>query len=52
MAQDKLIKIKCQKTGDIIYTRKNKKTDEGKKLELKKYNPRLKKYTTWVETKK
>ncbi|MCB9806085.1 50S ribosomal protein L33 [Candidatus Nomurabacteria bacterium] len=51
MSQDKLVKLKCSETGDIRYTRKNKKTVE-KKLELKKYNPRLRKKTVWKETKK
>lgn len=52
MSQDRLIKIKCAETGHVRYTRKNKKTDEGKKLELKKYNPKLRKYTVYKETKK
>jgi len=51
MSQDRLIKIKCTETGDQIWTRKNKKTTEGK-LELKKYNPKLRKHTVWKEMKK
>jgi len=52
MSQDKLVKIKCQETGDIKWTRKNKKTDEGVKLEIKKYNPKLRKHTIHKELKK
>jgi ribosomal protein L33 len=51
MSQDKLIKIKCTETGDILYTRKNKKGVE-RKLELKKFNKKLKKRTIYKETKK
>ena len=51
MSQDKLVKIKCQETGDIQYTRKNKKGVE-RKLELKKFNKKVRKRTTWKETKK
>ena len=52
MSQDKLIRIKCTETGDIKYTTKNKKTAEGKKLELKKYNKKLRKPTVYKELKK
>ena len=51
MSQDKLVKIKCLETGDILYTRKNKKGVE-RKLELKKFNKKLKKRTIYKETKK
>lgn len=51
MSQDKLVKIKCQETGEIKYTRKNKKTTE-RKLELKKYNSKLRKHTVYKEVKK
>lgn len=51
MSQDKLIKIKCQETGDILYTTRNKKNGD-KKLELKKYNPKLRKHTVHKEIKK
>jgi large subunit ribosomal protein L33 len=51
MSQDKLVKIKCQETGDVKYTRRNKKNSD-KKLELKKYSSRLRKHTTWKELKK
>ena len=51
MSQDKLIKIKCQETGQIKYTRKNRKTTE-RKLELRKYNATLRKHTVYKEIKK
>ncbi len=51
MSQDKLVKIKCQETGQIKYTRKNRKTTE-RKLELKKYNPELRRHTVYKEVKK
>ena len=51
MSQDKLVKIKCQETGQIKYTRKNRKTTE-RKLELKKYTPTLRKHTVYKEVKK
>lgn len=51
MSQDRLIKIKCQETGQVKYTRKNRKTTE-RKLELKKYNPILRKHTVHKEIKK
>jgi large subunit ribosomal protein L33 len=51
MSQDKLVKIKCQETGDIIYTTRNKKNGD-KKLELKKYCSKLRKHTVWKELKK
>ena len=51
MSQDRLVKIKCQDTGDIRYTRRNRKTSD-KKLELKKYSSKLRKHTVWKEMKK
>lgn len=51
MSQDKLIKLKCSETGDILYTTKNRKT-VANKLELKKYNSRLRKRTLYKEVKK
>lgn len=51
MSQDNLIKMKCTETGDIDYvTRKNKKQNPDP-LVRKKYNPRLRKHTTYKETK-
>ncbi len=52
MPQDHIIKMKCSETGHINYiTRKNKKQNPDK-LELKKYNPVLRKRTIHKETKK
>lgn len=51
MSQDKLIKLKCSETGDIRYTRRTKRVG-AEKLELKKYNPTLRKVTVYKEMKK
>ena len=54
MSQDKLIKLKCSETGDIMFTTVNKKNriDPKDKLELMKYNKKLRKRTLWKEMKK
>lgn len=51
MSQDRLIKLKSQETGEVIYSRRNKKNGD-KKLELKKYSPKLRKHITFKELKK
>ena len=52
MSQDHIIKMKCAETGDIHYvTRKNRKKNPDP-LELRKYNPRLRKHTKYKESKK
>jgi large subunit ribosomal protein L33 len=51
MSQDKLIKIQNKETGEIYYTRKNKKT-VTKKIELKKFSRKLRKHVTFKEIKK
>ncbi|MEO5366318.1 MAG: 50S ribosomal protein L33 [Magnetococcus sp. WYHC-3] len=51
MSQDNLVKIKNAKTGEIYYTRKNKKKVE-RKLELKKYSKKLRKRVIFKEVKK
>ncbi len=51
MSQKNLAKIKCQETGQVIHTRRNKKNGD-KKLELRKYNATLRKHTVWKEVKK
>jgi len=51
MSQDKLIKIKNKKTGEIYYTKKNKKTVLNK-LKLKKYSRKLRKHVDFEEIKK
>ena len=50
MSQDTLIKLQCTENGHIIYSRKNKKTIK-ERLELKKFNPVLRKHTLYKETK-
>lgn len=51
MSQDKLVKIKCAETKEVKYTRRNKKNGD-KKLELKKYSPKLRKVMVFKEMKK
>ena len=52
MSQDHLIRLKCQETGQINYvTQKNKKKNP-EKLELKKFNKKLRKHTLHIEAKK
>ena len=50
MSQDNLVKMKCPETGDYVYTRRNKKSTE--KLELMKFNKKLRKHTLHKEVKK
>ena len=50
MSQDQLIRLKCTETGEILFTRKNKKKNQ-QKLELKKFNRSLRKRTVYKETK-
>ncbi len=51
MSQDKLIKITNKSTGTTYYTRKNKKL-VTRKIELKKYDKKLRKRVTFKESKK
>ena len=51
MSQDKLIQLKNKSTGETYWTTKNRKTVE-KKLELKKYSPKLRKHVAFKEAKK
>jgi large subunit ribosomal protein L33 len=51
MSQDRLIKIINKATGTTIYTTKNKKK-VTRKIELKKYDPVLRKRVTFKEAKK
>jgi large subunit ribosomal protein L33 len=51
MSQDNLIKLVNKKTGEIYYTRKNKKKVE-RKIELKKYSRKLRKRVLFIEVKK
>lgn len=51
MSQDFLIKLKSTKSDHVYYTRKNKKKVE-RKIELKKYDPTLRKRVPYKEAKK
>lgn len=51
MSQDQLIKLKSTESPHIYYTRKNKKLVQ-RKIELKKFDPNLKKHVLYKEVKK
>jgi ribosomal protein L33 len=51
MSQDKLIQIKNKASGEVYWTRKNKKKVE-RKIELKKYSKKLRKRVSFKEAKK
>jgi len=51
MSQDKLIILKNKESGDVYFSRKNRKTVE-KKIELKKYSSSLRKHVAFKEAKK
>lgn len=51
MSQDQLIKLKNAETGEIYFTRKNKKLVE-RKIELKKFSKKLRKHVIFKEAKK
>jgi ribosomal protein L33 len=51
MSQEKLVKIQNKETKTTYFTRKNKKTVQ-KKLELKKYDKKLRKRVAFKEIKK
>ncbi|MFT5280945.1 MAG: large subunit ribosomal protein L33 [Flavobacteriaceae bacterium] len=50
-AKKDIVKMVHKETGHTYYTRKNKKT-VVEKLELSKYNPKLRKHVTYKEAKK
>ena len=50
MSQDRLIQLRNKGTGEVYWTRKNKKNTEGK-LELKKYSKSLRKHVAFKESK-
>ena len=45
------VTLKCTETGDKNYTTKKNKRNNPERLEMKKYSPRLKRYTVHRETK-
>ena len=51
MAQDKLIKLVNKETGTTYHTRKNKKK-VARKIELKKFDRKLRKHVTFKEARK
>jgi ribosomal protein L33 len=51
MSQEKLMLLKNKETGEVYWSRKNKKTVE-KKIELKKYSSSLRKHITFKESKR
>jgi large subunit ribosomal protein L33 len=51
MSQDSLIQLKHKPTGEVYWTRKNKKL-VTRKIELKKFSKKLRKHVTFKEAKK
>ena len=51
MAQTRLIKLTNKKSGEVIYTTKNKKGVE-RKIKLKKYSKKLRQRIEFTESKK
>lgn len=51
MSQDQLIILKNKQTGEVYFTRKNKRKVE-RKIELKKYSKKLRKRVVFKEAKK
>ncbi|MFA6446137.1 MAG: 50S ribosomal protein L33 [Candidatus Paceibacterota bacterium] len=51
MSQDNLIQLKHKATGEVYWTRKNKRKVE-RKIELKKYSKKLRKHVVFKEAKK
>ncbi len=52
MSQDNLVKLKSGASGRIVWTRKNRKKLATQKLELKKYDPTVRKHVVHKEVKK
>ena len=51
MSQERLIQIRNKETGEVYWTRKNKKL-VTRKIELKKYSKKLRKHIVFKEAKK
>ena len=51
MSQDHLVRLKSTESNHVRYDNRNKKRVE-KKLELRKYDPTLRKVVTYKEVKK
>lgn len=53
MSQDNLLKLKSTESKHVYYTRRKKKKDGSQqKLEIKKYDPRVRKHVVFKEAKK
>jgi len=52
MAERNVVGLKCTETGDInYYFEKGKRKGERKKIELKKFSPKLRRHTLHKEVK-
>ncbi len=51
MSQDNLIQIKNKETGEVYWTRKNRKK-VTRKIQLKKFSKKLRKHVVFTEAKK
>lgn len=51
MSQDNLVKLRSSESDHMYWSRKNKKGVE-RKLELKKYDPKVRKHVVYKEVKK
>jgi ribosomal protein L33 len=51
MSQENLVQLKNKDTGEVYWTRRNKKITDSK-LELNKFSKKLKKVITFKQTKK
>ena len=53
MSQDNVIKITSKESKETLYTKKPKKSKKGiqRKLELKKYSPKLRKHVVFKQSK-
>jgi large subunit ribosomal protein L33 len=51
MSQDRLIKLKSTESPHVLFTRKNKKAVQ-RKIELKKFDPVVRKTVVFKEAKK
>jgi large subunit ribosomal protein L33 len=51
MSQKSLIQLKNKETGEVYWTRKNKKK-VARKVEYKKYSAKLRKHVSFKESKK
>jgi large subunit ribosomal protein L33 len=51
MSQIQLIQLKNKETGEVYWSRKNKRKVE-RKIELKKFSKKLRKHVTFKEAKK